>query len=629
MTDVEGLFEARQFQAVVTHLQGHARTAREATLLGISLIRVGRLEDAEVSLTRASVQGDPEGQVELGNVLRLLGRFDEAARHLETISSDLTGELHLRCLRWWGVSEFQLGHTEDGLRRLERAWHGYLALGDGELSARVTLSLAEMYRLIGNDKRAKTLLTEALYALPKDLYPGPHVEALKLLLEIHLARGEFNEAREVLTEAKRLLPGVKSPRLTALLLTSEAELLRLTGEGTAYGWVLEELGVLAEALADSDLRLWTLSRLAEHHSLHGRHGKAVDVLLRYGTMPEAWPAELVATNGVIQRRRGDLLAAQVSLSQAAGMFRAAGRVPDLCRVQLHYAAACLRSGGEEVGRTVLPALTEAITQLLRLRQLTEFKPDFEELSELLHYALLEPDTAPLMEPLLDHLAHLAGSARLPEDGAIQLTVKTLGQMVVFKDGAEVPFTRKGCVPLLVYLALHPDRTRAQMQLDLWPDKDGVTGSSYVRQCLKELRDKLGHELVTYQGPHHAPAYRLGRLVNVDLDLTQLQEAVDGKETARALALYRGAFLPEADPSEWVETQREALLLALTYELRAQMAQARSDGEYRRVVLLANQYLRVDPYAREVMEERVAAARLVASPQEIARYTAELNRHLYN
>jgi DNA-binding SARP family transcriptional activator/tetratricopeptide (TPR) repeat protein len=629
VTACEALFEAGQFQAVVTSLQDRARTARESALLGIALIRVGRLDDAEVTLTRAAMQGDPEAQVELGNVLRLLGRFREAITHLEGSAPGLTGELHLRCLRWWGVSEFQAGQTDEGLKRVERAWHGYLALGSDELSAKVTVSLAQMYRNIGNDKRAKALLTEALRVLSLEPYPGPRVGTLKLLLELHLAHGEFPEAREVLAEAKCALQDLQAPLLAAHLLTSEAELARLTGDLGTYAGVLEELRPLAEGLADHDLRLWVVSRLAEHHSLHGQHGQAVDVLLGYGSMPQDWPAELWATSGVIERRRGDLAAAQTSLGIAAQMFRDAGRVPELCRVQLHYAAACLRIGGEEAGNMVIPALSEAVTQLLRLRQLTEFKPDFDELSELMHYALLEPDTAPLMEPLLNRLAHLAGTARQPEDGAIQVAVKTLGQMAVFKAGTEIPFVRRGCVPLLVYLALNPGRTRAEIQLDLWPEKDPVTGSAYVRQCLKELRDKLGHGLVHYQGPHHAPWYRLGKGVHVDLDVTHFLEAVDRKAVAQALALYRGEFLPDADPCEWIETKRESLSLALTYELHAQLVQAKSESDDRRVVLLANQYLRIDPLEGEVLEERVAAARRVASPQELAKYTAELNRFHYN
>lgn len=628
MSQARRLFEARQYEAVVTLLLGRARTARDSALLGIALIRVGRLADAEVTLTRAAVQGDSEAQVELGNVIRLLGRFEDAVQYFQTVTPSLTGELHMRALRWWGVAEFRTGRTVEGVKRVERAWHGYLALGVGEGGARVALCLAELYRVTGDERRARALLTETIHVLPADECPGPHVEALKVLLELHLARSEFPEARAVLAQAKQLLPLAQSPRLNALLLGTEAELCRLTRDVQTYGWVLEDLRPLADQLGDSDLRLWTLSRLAEHYSLRGQHGRALEALLSFGTMPDVWPAELVATHGVVQRRRGDLRAAQESLTRAAGMLRAAGRIPELCRVQLHAAATALRCG-DDPQQTVIPALSEAVTHLLRLQQVGEFTTDFEELSELLHFAVLEPETAPLMEPLLDHLADLSGVPRPPDSATLHLNVKTLGRQTVFRSGSEVSFTRRGCVPLLVYLTLNPGRTRVEIQLDLWPDKDAATAGPYVRQCLKELRDRLGHTVIQHHGPHHAPWYRLGTDVHVELDLNHLLEAVDHRETARALALYRGDFLPGAEPSEWVDTKRDALRYALTFELSAQMVTAQSQLDHRRVVLLANQYLRVDPYDRSVMEDRLKAARHVASPQELAHYTAELRRSLYN
>ncbi|GAA5512393.1 hypothetical protein Dcar01_01107 [Deinococcus carri] len=135
--------------------------------------------------------------------------------------------------------------------------------------------------------------------------------------------------------------------------------------------------------------------------------------------------------------------------------------------------------------------------------------------------------------------------------------------------------------------------------------------------------------MVFEGPHNAPRYRLGHLVQVDLDVTQVAEAVARGEIAWALALYRGPFLPGVEDSAWVQHKREEVLLALTFELRHQMVHHQTQGDLKRVILLANPYLPIDPFGREVLEERVAAARQVASPQELARYTAELNRHLYN
>ena len=68
-----------------------------------------------------------------------------------------------------------------------------------------------------------------------------------------------------------------------------------------------------------------------------------------------------------------------------------------------------------------------------------------------------------------------------------------------------------------------------------------------------------------------------------------------------------------------------MLLALTFELRNQIARYQDQGDFRRVVLLANQYLRVDPHEPEVLELRLKAAEVFAPPQELARYKADLRR----
>ncbi|BDP44308.1 hypothetical protein DAETH_42770 (plasmid) [Deinococcus aetherius] len=617
-------FAAGSYAAVVTLLQGQARSAREYALLGIALLRTGQLAQAESSLHRATILGDPEGTVEHGNLLRLLGRYDEARAHLEEVLSGLPeGELKLRALRWWGVAAFEAGDTQEGLRKVERAWHGYVALGDDALTASVTQSLAQMHAILGHVARAKLLLQEAIHALPIEPDPAPRLSALKNLLDLQIRGGEFADAHTTLVAAKQALSKAPAPRVAAHLLCSEAELYRLSGGYKSYARTLEALHPLAEELGDHHLRVWAISRLAEHQSLMNLHGQALGTLHGFGLPEEQWPAELWATDGVLRRRRGDYETAYDRLATAASAFRQADATPELIRVLLHLAACELRLRREvEAARS----LSEALTAMLRLKQLHEFKPDVEELSELMHYALLEPDLAPYLEPLLDRLAHLAGTPRLAEDGAMRLHVTTLGRVAVTRDGEEVRFAYPNSPLLLTYLTLHPGRTRAQMQLELFPDKDDQTGSSYLRQCIWDLRDKLGPEVVGCSGPHRAPVYRLGPGVQVELDFSHLLVAVKDGEAARALALYRGEFLPGVEESDWVRQRREETLLALTIELRKQMTQARERGDWRRVVLFANQVLKVDPLDVEVLQERVRAAQRVDAPaHELARYVSELHR----
>lgn len=619
------LFEAGQYAGVIELLLVRAQGGREQAMLGISLLRVGELGQAETPLLKSSILGDDEGSVEYGNLLRLLGRFAEARAHLESVTGGLKDmDLRLRALRWCGVSAFQAGDSEEGLKLTERAWHGYVALGDDETTARVSQSLAQMYSLMGQFPRARLLLQEAIRALPCEPDNSARLSALKNLLDIQTADGDFRAAEETLEEVRRTARYGGSRRVLVHLMCSTAELHRLKGEYADYALHLNEIRHQLEATGEHSLRVWVTSRLAEHHSLMGRHGEALNELLSFGEPESAWPAELWATDGLIRRRRGESEQAYTRFERAAGMYRVSGAEPDLLRVLLHQAACTLSLDRE---RDTVRLLQEALTLLLRLQQFAPFKPDLEELNELMAFAVLDPDTAPYMEPLLDRLSQLTGRPRLTEDGAMRLHLTTLGKVAVRQDGQELSFTYLHSPLLLAYLSLHPGQTRAEIQAALFPERDPKVAAGYVRQCIWDLRDKLGSEVVTFEGPHHAPRYRLGNAVRVEMDLEALLDATGRGEVTRALALYRGPFMSGMEESDWVLTRRDEALLAVNFELRNQLSRYREAGDARRVVMMANQLLKLDPLDYEIMQERVTAAQSFAPPSELARYVAQLNRFL--
>lgn len=606
-------------------LLDRAQGGREQAMLGISLLRVGELGQAETPLLKSSILGDEEGSVEYGNLLRLLGRFAEARAHLESVTGGLKNmDLRLRALRWCGVSAFQAGDAEEGLKLTERAWHGYVALGDDETTARVSQSLAQMYSLMGQFPRARLLLQEAIRALPSEPDNSARLSALKNLLDIQTADGDFRAAEETLEEVRRTARYGGSRRVLVHLMCSTAELHRLKGEYADYALHLYEIRRQLEATEEHSLRVWVTSRLAEHHSLMGQHGEALNELLSFGEPESAWPAELWATDGLIRRRRGESEQAYVRFERAAGMYRVSGAEPDLLRVLLHQAACALSLNRE---RDTVNLLQEALTLLLRLQQFAPFKPDLEELNELMAFAVLDPDTAPYMEPLLDRLSQLTGRPRLTEDGAMRLHLTTLGKVAVRQDGQELSFTYLHSPLLLAYLSLHPGQTRVEIQSALFPERDPKVAAGYVRQCIWDLRDKLGSAVVTFEGPHHAPRYRLGNAVRVELDLEALLDATGRGEVTRALALYRGPFMMGMEESDWVLTRRDEALLAVNFELRNQLSRYREAGDARRVVMMANQLLKLDPLDYEIMQERVTAAQSFAPPSELARYVAQLNRFL--
>lgn len=622
---IKSAFESGNYRSVITNASLIEETTPELwRMVGLSHLRLREFEMAETPLTRASVLGDLEAMVELGNLLRLMGRFEDAVEQFAQTEPLLSGELALRNQRWWGTTEFQMGNAELGLSRCEKAWHGYMALGDEELTGRITQTLGAMYSEIGNNRRALQLFKEALRVLQVEPIPYPRLSTLHSIASLCLDFRDFNDAEVYIKEARGILvrPEFSSDQWLILIMAMEAELYRLRNDHEKLHSTLLELLDLVQRHGDHEVRIWTASRLAEFYSEQGQHAKALEAL--HGAVPpgQDLPPPLLVTRGVVLRRRGQIELALADFKAALPEVRASQDAHLLTRTLLHYADALRRAGKT---RASVESLREALERLLQERDKARYRPDIEELAELTHSGMLEPEVAPFMEAVLEKLAAMTGGALLDEERLTHVQVQTLGRVQVTRDGRPVPLTLHGSALLLVYLSRLPGRTRQEIQLDLYPDKEPVAGSNYIRSAIRELREGLGRDVVVHSGPHNQPRYVLGPGVSITVDVEELGHALTRGDAARVLALYRGPFLPSVTDSEWADHLREELQASVTLALREQMRAARGAGDLKRALLLANQLLRVDPYDPEVLAERVEIARTVASPQEVARYVVELQR----
>ena len=256
---------------------------------------------------------------------------------------------------------------------------------------------------------------------------------------------------------------------------------------------------------------------------------------------------VTATRGLLLRRRHLYSAAIEAFQVALDSPRLESRAQ--LRTLLHMADAQAKNGDPE-GSGV--SLKLAMEGLLSARDLILFSPDLQELADLVQHALLDPELSPYMEVLLDKFDVLMGRDSVPSDSVLHLKVQTMGRAAIFRDGEEIKFSLQGSVLTLAYLALHPGCTRRELETTLYPDREGKTAGDYFRAVFRELRVKLGQQILWMDGSPKAPRYRLGPGVHLDLDLEHLREALSKGDTARALSLYRGAFLPDSKlESEWV------------------------------------------------------------------------------
>ena len=625
---LEAAYQAGQYDRLLTAL--HRReglSARELAWVGISLLRTGQFAAAEEPLELAVALGDQEAAVEFGNLLRATGRSRKAAEHFQSLLPHLGGELRLRTLRWFGVTLDQLGEP-GAVRAMEEARRGYLALGDRRMAARLTHTLAASHSTHGEFTAALKLLSSAIPLLEQDHNPRPLLAAFHTLIDVQLECGQLDDAVHTLERARQLNRTLHDPHVALHLDARQANLMLTQGDYGGYADLLGGLAERAGAAQDSQILEYALSRLADHQSRTGEHVLAVRTIgqLRAQVRDLSLYSRLVIA--MMTLRRGD--------------------APGALRLQLEVRSAALAQGSVlEATRALLLAaysaysmhdlprcgdlLAEALLELAghpRPQSWATIGPELREIEEMLAYARLHPNLAPLLQAALEDASYLGGSLRddLFTTG-MRLEIMTLGQELALRDGVPCAMRARGSVAVLCYLALHPRSTRTAVIAALWPEREPKKAANYFRQCVADIRENVGADVVLVEGAHQAPEYRLSSKASVILDSQRVLQLVASGQLHAAVAAYKGEFLPGLEESDWADDQRLLLRGTLASALRAELRAAQLAGEKRRVVLLAGAVLNVDPDDFGTEELRLSVAREVSSPAELARFEAERHRRM--
>lgn len=625
---LEEAYLAGQYDRVLTALRHQDDlSARELAWVGISLLRTGQFAAAEEPLELAVALGDQEAAVEFGNLLRATGRNRKAAEHFRALLPQLDGELKFRTLRWFGVTLDQLGEP-GALQAMEEARRGYLRLGDQRMAARLTHTLAASHSTHGEFTAALKLLGSAIPLLEKDQNPRPLLAAFHTLIDVQVECGQLEEAVHTLERARQLNGALHDPHVALHLDARQANLMLMQGDYGGYAALLGDLADRARAVQDSQIVEYALSRLADHQSRTGEHIGAVRTIgqLRAQVRDLSLYSRLVIA--MMTLRRGDAPSALRLQLEVRGAALQQGSVLEATRSLLlaAYSAYCMND---------LPRCTELLSEALlelagqpRPQSWATIGPELRELEEMLAYARLHPHLAPILEGALEDASYLGGSLRDDLFTAhMRLELMTLGQELALRDGVPCAMRARGSVAVLCYLALHPRSTRQEVIAALWPERDPKKAANYFRQCVADIRESVGADVVLVEGAHQAPEYRLSSKASVTLDSQRVLQLVVSGQLHAAVAAYKGDFLPGLEGSEWADEQRLRLRGTLASALRAELRAAQLAGEKRRVVLLAGAVLNIDPDDFETEDLRLSVAREVSGPAEIARFEAERHRRM--
>jgi DNA-binding SARP family transcriptional activator/tetratricopeptide (TPR) repeat protein len=625
---LEADFGAGNYEAVLTVLQAQTDlTAEEMTWLGVSLLRTSQFAQAEEPLELAMALGNDEAAVEYGNLLRATGDNKKAAAHFRALLPRLNGELLFRAQRWYGVVLHYLG--EDGaIQAIEAARRGYLSLGDKRMAARIAHTLASVYAVLGELPTALKLLNNALPTLEQDGNRRPLLAAIYTLIDIQVDTGQLDSASETIARAREVAESIHDEYALLQLDSRRSELMLYSGDYGGFCESLLDLADRSEKLRAFHITDYALNHLANHYSRVGEHAAAVRTMGRLRALNPELSLYGRTVLAMMALRRGDTVAAlRLHLEVRAEALRRGASI-DATRSLLLAAYSAYRMND-------LPRCTELLSEALqelagqpRSQSQATIAPDLQEIDEMLAFARLSPALAPLLEAALEDASFLSGSVRddLFTTG-MRLEIMTLGQELVLRDGIPCAMRARGSVAVLACLALHPRSTRQEVINQLWPDRDPKKAAGYFRQCITDIREAIGADVVLVEGAHQAPEYRLSSKASVILDSQRVLQLIANGQLPAAVAAYKGEFLPSIQDSEWVEEHRMTLQRALVGSLRAELRASQLEGQGRRVVLLATAILGIDPGDTETEDLRLSVAREVSSPSEIARFEAERHRRM--
>lgn len=505
------------------------------------------------------------------------GRYEDVIREAEEALEILDpGQVSERAEaeRLIGRAHVGLGRLDEGMSWLRDALALYRQIESpyniGNLLQDLTQTCVDLGRL----GEAVTFAREALTIGRRLGAPYLLAGILNNLGWLQYARGEYAQAvalyEEGLTAAQRSgdLP------FQAYISVGMADLYRDTG---AYERAEQfyEVGRRIAERREPSLAFYILVAKADMYRWQGDRVRTRDLLLRARQLAEEKELDfemrglLPVAEGALMIEDRDVATGLTTLSEAVRFLEEWGAARELARARFLMARGHLVAGEE----------AEALVELRRSLSLAEeIGTDQFALAEGQHAGdLLELGRARGVTPcnaLIDKVEELQATARIgsgagdgTEQHAHHLEVYGLGEGLVVRDGQPVSSsTWHGVMTkeLFFYVLLHGPLERDAIGLVFWPDLSSKKMTDSFHTTLYRVRRAVGSDVIVVQDGE----YQLG---NVDywFDVEEFEEVVGRARLLpphdwqtehlwrRAVSLYQGDFLPEAERS-WCVPKREAL-----------------------------------------------------------------------
>lgn len=555
---------------------------------GMCLRVRGDYQESREALTRARsllLQHDgptsalTEARKELGITL---GRAGEFAGALEELSGALDvyeaqGDAYniAEVSEKIGVAYISLGRLSEAAPHLERARQRWPVLGNDERLVQTLNNLGMLYYLLGDYEQAESVFQKALEKARLEATPAAEIYLLACLGDIRKDRGELPEALALYRSALERGDLLEEAYIRIFIMDAIANTQLLDGDVSA---------------AES----WARRARAEAEERGGTY----ELGLCHVTM------------GLIERHRGRLKEAVLSLEEGAKQLKAATANRELAAAYFRLAGVYFSLKRKRLALDYLEMSARLVAEL-GYDHFLQVEAGRNPL--LVQYAAANKIADGYFEQLLKVIrpmhtgaaAPVAAPHRSEQSDTATLRAFGFGNPRVELGGREITDlewrSEKGKEMFFFFLCNRRPLRKEEILAALWPDMPEDKTTSAFHSNMYRLRKALYPEVIAKDSGR----YILDPRGTFSFDVEQFQELLKRVDAAKgsaeavelmegAVALHKGQFAPDFY-SEWAQTLRwqlEEQHMGLLASLATAYSQAR---EYKRSADVCQRILEVDEY----------------------------------
>jgi tetratricopeptide (TPR) repeat protein len=559
-------------------------SAEDMRWAGICLLNLDEALKAQDVLRQAQILGNKSARIELAAAYRKLDDQKKSDAIIQEIDSQDFNDFDLALLeREKAVSFFAIGQLKKSIEHLEQAWEHAIKAENGQyLLPGITLVLAYGHADLGQEERALHYIGITLEKA--NIAKQAQLKMIQALCYMYIER--FDSAFESLAEADRLR--LHAPAISACLRYFQAKLELARGHHPRALDMFAQAADIAAKSEELETEAYAALGAVFVKTTLGDSRRARSTLARGRALAKTPKARAHA-----KLREGALLAYRgvgggvPFIEDALKIFRELGLERDAGVALLHLAEAHLSEGDK---KAATKALEEAADVRSAFKHAGPMRYELRDLPQTM--AFLRKQKA--SEYVTTLLQDFPEPEMMTVSGAARVRFQALGRAIMTLKGE--PIKIKSSTPRAVHmitLLLKKGKvTLEEFLAEVFPDSSERNGRNQFHVTRYQLFDHIPGLEICFDKTSKAYILKLNNL-HLECDWLELEDALEKREVHRALDLYQGTLLRDAE-GEWARECRMNLEWSLIMVGLETVESYYNDGRFDLCIQLAQRLERVAP-----------------------------------